>query len=421
MLRLLLFFTLFFTIFTTFDTGISASPQLFFHYVLMLITFPILAYRHKIFPKFIIYFLAVNFTVGSYFVFTNNNTWTLLLKIIFIISFCLLYFYYALREFDFDVHAIFQLYLKGVSIICIAFFIQKVAFYFGIKPIYDLSYLGLRYNAPKDGDGFLPSAFLGEPSGLGIVLCPAVFVAQYQLITRKYNFISPLFSVIIILTVLLCSSATAYLGAMLCLILIGINYRKLGILLTSFGFVILSIFLLYQFVPRFKMRVDDSLGVFVFQNLKSEKQLKNGSTMSLFNNIQVAQKNVSLHPLFGTGLGSHARAFDQFNRFNIDTIWWAKLNREDASSMFIRLVSETGILGLLLAAYFLIKFHVSKKHSNDEYNWVISNALLVIIFVFLLRQGNYVAYGFPLFVLMYYFVFKINEKQKISSPNTYSD
>lgn len=386
----------------------------------MLLTFPLLAYRHKSIPKFLIIFICISFLTGTYFIITGANTWSLLLKIIFIISFSLLYFYYALREFDFDVHSIFKLYLKGASLVCIVFFIQKLAFYLGIKPIYDLSYLGLRYNAPKDGDGFLPSGFLGEPSGLGIVLCPAIFVALFQLIARKFNFISPLFTFIIIITVLLCSSATGYLGAMLCLVLIGFNYRKLGMLFVSLGFGIISIVLLYQLVPRFKMRVDDSVGVFVFQNLKSEKQLKNGSTMSLFNNIQVAQQNFRHHPIMGTGLGSHAKAFDKYNKFNIETIWWAKLNREDASSMFIRLISETGILGLLVVLYFLLKFHVSKKHSFNESNWVISNALLVLMFVFLLRQGNYVAYAFPLFVLMYYYVYKMNKEQKSISSNAYT-
>ncbi|MFH1395484.1 MAG: hypothetical protein ABIH09_04930, partial [Candidatus Omnitrophota bacterium] len=80
------------------------------------------------------------------------------------------------------------------------------------------------------------------------------------------------------------------------------------------------------------------------------------------------------------------------------------LNRTDAASLFSRLISEMGLLGIALFFYFIVKFYVSKK--MDEHYWMISNAILCLFIVNLLRQGNYFYSGFIFFVWAYYFTYR---------------
>ena len=51
---------------------------------------------------------------------------------------------------------------------------------------------------------------------------------------------------------------------------------------------------------------------------------------------------------------------------------------------------------------------VPKNRSQNETNWLMSNAILVVILVYLMRQGHYFINGFPFFLWMYYYIRKKN-------------
>ena len=409
-------FSLFAAVFSQIDTKILKSPQLYFHYVLMLLLMPVLVYRHRSVPKYILYFIVLASGTGIFYVARGYNSLPLLVKIIFIITFVTLYFYYFLREFRFDIEKVFGFYLKGAIVASIVFFIQHVGFVLGIQPLYNLSYLGVLFKPPQE-DGFLPAAFMPEPAGIASVLCCALFIALHNVVTSRRLMLSYTGSILIIAALLFSGSSTGYLGMFFCFLLMAINYRKVAMIAGSVVIGTGVCLALYSYNARFKMRVDDSLGVFFYQRLTSEKQLKNGSTMALYNNLHIASSNFKNHPVMGTGLGSHPVAFGFYNRFDEDTIWWAELNKEDANSLFLRLMSETGLLGLALFFGFLVKFGVSKKSSVDNRRWLISNAILVFVFVTLLRQGNYVGYSIPFFLLMYYYNHKNNMRLRLAATS----
>ena len=120
--------------------------------------------------------------------------------------------------------------------------------------------------------------------------------------------------------------------------------------------------------------------------------------------MHVAVQNFKQNPLFGSGLGSHEIAFDKYNlNYMLGGIY--EFFAPDANSMFLRILSELGIMGVLFTFMFIFKFFVSKSlgGAEDETYWLISNAILVIIFTQLLRQGNYTYNGFILFACMYYY------------------
>lgn len=73
------------------------------------------------------------------------------------------------------------------------------------------------------------------------------------------------------------------------------------------------------------------------------------SALAVAANISVAVQNFSQSPMLGGGLGSHPIAYDKFAPNYVADMHGLKgLNKDDAASLFLRLLSETGIVGLIL-------------------------------------------------------------------------
>lgn len=409
MLKNVLQATFFISVFTSIDTHLLSSYQIFLHHLIFLILLPPLAYKHRTIPVYLVVFTIFFFLVDLFYTINGYNKLSNLIKFFAGTGATFLFFYYYVKEFDYDVKRLFTFYMKCCVFTCIHFFLQLFFFKIGFEPGYDVTILTGRQNVGMDPDyEFLPASFLGEPSGIATVLSPAFFVGLHNLLKLRRVFIGFLESLIIVLAVVFSFSSTGYIAVFATLVLLLINYAniKTVMLATIIGFS--GFLLLYQSVPRFRLRFDDARDVFIHKQIHDPKQLKNGSVMILFNNLQVSLNNLSAHPLFGTGFGSHPAAFDRYNEFSEDEVWWAEMNKEDACSMFIRLMSETGILGLVLLFFFLVRFGVSRQSAVAPEQWIISKALLVMFIVTLLRQGNYIIYGFPFFFLLYYYTHKIN-------------
>jgi hypothetical protein len=88
--------------------------------------------------------------------------------------------------------------------------------------------------------------------------------------------------------------------------------------------------------------------------LQASNGAVNHSTVILFLNAAVALHNFLGHPFFGAGMGAHPFAFDAYTT-QLSTFGQAvfengaliSTNKKDAASLFLRLMSETGIFGTL--------------------------------------------------------------------------
>jgi hypothetical protein len=92
---------------------------------------------------------------------------------------------------------------------------------------------------------------------------------------------------------------------------------------------------------------------------------------------------------------------------------YGKSNYNDANSMFLRLLSETGIWGMAIFFFFLLYFlikRVSSNGINDFYLLAINHGVFILFLIRLLRCGNYISDGFFFFLLMFYFTFKFDQK-----------
>jgi O-antigen ligase len=137
-----------------------------------------------------------------------------------------------------------------------------------------------------------------------------------------------------------------------------------------------------------------------------------GSSFVLYNNYHIALENFKLHPLFGTGLGSHPVAFDKYSLTNLTGAVDIEFNKMDANSMALRLMSETGLYGLFVMFFILFKCWIFKQRAASEEHWVMSNGLALIIILYLARQGHYFLNGFPFFLWMYFYLAKDNKIER---------
>ena len=405
-MKYIFYLTFLVSVFSFLDLYIFETPQILLQHPLMIISLIVLFYKYKTIPIAILIFVLITSVVGVFNIIYNNNSFALFSKVLSGIVLNFLFYFYFIKHENNNIEIIIKVYCYGAFVSACLIFIQILSFAIDFKYGYDVSLLGIRLNI--ENGQLLPSALFSEPAHYAAGMAPAIFISTYNIITRDNKFISLLASYTITVASILTLSSTCYIIIVLSIALVALNYKTFSVLLFSIFFCFITVFILYNNVDKFKTRVDDSIDVFINKKVRINKDINyNASTMEMFNNMDISFKNFKEHPLFGTGLGSHYFAHSKYTIFDKD-IWWSNLNKEDAGSLFLRLMSEAGLLGILSFIYFISKHYVYKSKSKNENNWIISSAILTLFMANLIRQGNYMIYGFIAFLIMYYAVYKNN-------------
>ncbi|WP_305549656.1 hypothetical protein [Sediminibacterium sp.] len=273
------------------------------------------------------------------------------------------------------------------------------------------------------GLGIRINSIFSEPSSLGIAIAPAFFVSIYQLLLRTNDFISLKKCIVIVICYCFSFSSLAFLGIFFSIVLITLNFGAVRYFLLAIPISVFLFFTAYNNATEFKVRVDGIKELFVDNILDEAKAGENrpakvkriqsflkrvhGSSFVFYNNYYIAKKNFIKNPIFGTGLGSHEFAYDKYtlNKL-IGGIY--QFNTGDANSLFLRTLSEIGLFGAVFLILFIFKYFVSYDLNGHEDNvyWVISNALLVLILLTYIRQGNYTYNGFFLYGWLYFYNLK---------------
>ena len=110
-----------------------------------------------------------------------------------------------------------------------------------------------------------------------------------------------------------------------------------------------------------------------------------------FNNLHIAKENLLNYPIFGTGLGSHESSILKIY-FNKSLIQYdfGLYNVKDGNSLFVRLCTETGLIGLIFIFIIIHNGFIYKTHTQHDtgYHLIISHSIFVFILLVLIRQGN---------------------------------
>ena len=275
---------------------------------------------------------------------------------------------------------------------------------------------------------------MGEPYFLAVVLLPALFfvfskTTNFQRINSKYNNYILLFSISLCFVLTFSSAGVIGIGGIVLFWL----YNKKFLSLNSWKIIFLPVFLLlisYSFSniqtewKEFNIKYTQTLAAFT-NNSTQKKDLEklNTSSFALYSNFVIAKESFSENPLTGSGLGTHEANYRKhFSKYfdNDFVIRYGVFNTADANSLFVRLLSETGFLGLGLFFTFLFKNFLRRKGYDDEelsdYT-LINQGIFILIIVRLVRTGNYFGNGFFLFFFIYYFSYKIVKKRLAEKKN----
>ena len=374
-----------------------------FGYLIYILLLPGFFRRHKLSRPLALIFLIL-LIVGIINILFDNNTVELFLKVFTGMSLSYFFYYYVIVQFEFNVEQLFKWYLKGSYICSLIGLYQFLGFKFGSINWYNLSRFipfnkwGLTYS---EGGNLRINSIFCEPAHLASILSAAFFISLYNLTQKESVFINKFKSIVIIIVYILSFSSLAQTGILVAILLLFLSYGILRYILVVVPLLLITFNFIYANVPEFRQRYDSSIAL--IQGEKFILGKTHGSSFILYNNYVVASENFKTNFLFGTGIGSHAFAFNIYSLSKDIEQKGFDSNSADANSMFLRLMSETGLFGIIIIFYIIITGYVKRDPKRLTYHWLISNALLLMILLNLFRQGHYFLYGFPFFVLLYYF------------------
>ena len=355
------------------------------------------------FNKNMFFIFLILFITGITYVFFGNNTYAQFFKVYVGLFLSYFFYYYVILELDYDIDQLFKWYLKGSYFAAVIGIFQFISFKLNFKPGYNFHWILNKWGFITGGNfGIRINSIFAEPTHLGAVLSAAFFVALYNVIRRETYGLTRFQSIVIIIVYGLSFSGLGQIGIFLSFIFLAISFGLVRYIIVLIPLVLFGFNFLYNNVNEFKDRLDSTFGLF-FGGEKFELGVTHGSSFILYNNYIVAFENFKTNFLFGTGVGSHSTAFEKYSIAKDIVQWGFNLNSADANSMFLRLVSETGLFGVGIFMIIMIKCYVKRNVNYLTYHWLVSNGILIMILLNLFRQGHYFLNGFPFFVILYYY------------------
>jgi len=372
-----------------------------FGYLIYILLLPGFFRRHRLSRPLVLVFLIL-LIVGLVNVLFDNNTIQLFLKVFTGMSLSYFFYYYVLVQFEFNIQKLFKWYLKGAYICSIIGIIQLFFYFINYRPGWRLWFIFNKHGESFGGlTGFRINSIFCEPAHLAGILSAAFFISLYNLTKKEGVYINKFKSIVIVAVYILSFSSLGQTGILVAILLLFLSYGIIKYLIIVVPLVIITFNFIYDNVPEFRQRYDSAIDL--VQGEKFILGKTHGSSFILYNNYVVATENFKTNFLFGTGIGSHAFAFKIHSLSKDIKQRGFDSNAADANSMFLRLMSETGLFGIIIFIYIIITGYVKLDPKRPTYHWLISNAILLMILLNLFRQGHYFLYGFPFFMFLYYF------------------
>jgi len=307
------------------------------------------------------------------------------------------YYWYLWHHLQKDYLRGFQLYANGcviVSIFGLLIFIDAIVpfgFHAFANSIINVAYV-------KGDLGIRVASTFGEPTYFATVVAPSSVFALRSLFVVGYNEnhrevqLNKWQSLTILIALALTFSTVAFAGIAIAAAMLFFRAKSTK---SRIGLVTSSLILAWS-----AMQTNDiaaRVNSFRLDNIAIADM--HGSSAILYNHFHIATQQAKENPLFGGGLCSHPLATERFSILrgtDLDVIY--NKNNQDASSMFLRLLSEFGLFGVLGLLSFLFIYRPSTRHHYfREIAWVCFISIALQLF----RQGNFVLHGFPFFLIAY--------------------
>ncbi len=322
-----------------------------------------------------------------------------------IISFNAVFYYAVVRYNRKDIMRLFSAYLHLGLLASLIAVLQEVGFLSNVKALYDFSpwLPNWRFSMRYVGKFLSVNSVMPEPTSFCLAIFPAVAYSFIALTARGRVRVNIPLAVFIFAGFIFSFSSLGFLGFLFIILLLAMRSLRMKKWLAASAVIVLLAGGLYSWVPSFKVRLDDTMNVLTRSRTLDDVNL---STFTLMNNAYITREVFARSPVWGYGLGSHEYSFERFNEYQPLTNR-PLLNRKDGNSLFLRLVSETGLLGLGLFLWFLYSFCLLRRRDIGVSGfWALNISVLGYMFMRLVRQGHYFSEGFFLFFWLYYFSYR---------------
>ncbi|MEJ2883670.1 O-antigen ligase family protein [Pedobacter sp. GR22-6] len=340
--------------------------------------------KEMLVSKNLLIFYSYLFLTGLFSVLTGTNTSSRVLSQVVGISLVSLYYYNFFGLISEKISHLFGIYTRFATIISALGLI--------ISCIH--SFMRMEFMPVK--------SIMLEPAHFVTAVLPALyFQIKDKNVAYYWNRVA-----ILLAAILLSGSSVGLLGLLLILFLIPKKINPVRIILPLIFASVFAVALYFTF-PKFTLRIDDTVNSFVNKDVSGA----NLSSYSLISNYLVAYKSFSRNPVLGGGLGSHVITHDR----EIGTIAgseefteFLELNSQDANSLMVRVVSELGLVGILIIFSFIIKYYSA---ANESSLWI-SRAVLIYFFCKLLREGHYFSPEMYFFIFAYWLNYVQNRDKR---------
>ena len=149
---------------------------------------------------------------------------------------------------------------------------------------------------------------------LNILLPASITISFLQVIKSKENinkskkvFIYYCLPILVLFTFIVLIYKNLINFKLIISIILSIDFLRLRYIIFAVMISIFGYSIAYNNVIDFSKRVNSAKGLWIDEDFSINNT--NNSSFVLYNNLHIAKKNMSIYPLFGTGLGSHETAF----------------------------------------------------------------------------------------------------------------
>lgn len=202
---------------------------------------------------------------------------------------------------------------------------------------------------------------------------------------------------VMLLALILTYNLTGYLSFLLVIGFAYINPIYIIISIPALYYLVFHVF--SNLNENFSTRINETIAVFQGDTkVLNSKVAANGTTVSLYSNLMVAENNVKQNFLTGAGLGGHDETYYRFYKNSLFRLnYFFGINSQSAHSLTIRILSEFGLLGFVLYIVTLVK---SLVFLDKGIYRSISFACLGHFLCKTFKLGGYIDYGTPFFFAM---------------------
>lgn len=411
----------------------SSPFDFYYYYVIFLVFLVIYIFSTKKFPflpRWLFYSFLLLFGVSIFVASINGEVRFSMFKQIIGISFSAIAYYNLMLYVKLDIEKLFKIYLNVALFVALIGVVEEFGRIAGFHHYFN--------GDPKRMSigMYRVYSIMGEPYFLAVTLIPAFYYYLNRFFGvrsfRDRRALIP-FGIIGSCYIFTFSSA-GVMGLILMVLLLLWNHGYFSFRNPK-TIVLIIVVLGFSQVLNFKelslkemqVRFNDSYKAFSRAGKLDKREIAklNSSTFALYSNYLIALQSFTRNPLTGSGLGTHEHTYvTYFETFfgKKFLIMYGMFNAKDGNSLFIRMLSETGLLGLFMVFLYIFKFRLKKKMvtSPQTYLYLIINQAVFIVFVIrLIRTGNYIGQGFFFFFFMYYFTYTLTQKEmKVVETNT---